>query len=143
MTIHGRCPARPDAGGNGRAGDVTSIARSRDHQRDQAATPPLDRPRAFHAGSHHRRADLRNHHPRASLTVAAYFLDTSTVVKRYVLETGTLWVQTLADTTAGHFLYVARITDIEMTASQPPLRKTNLRLLYPRITSMGDCPNMP
>jgi hypothetical protein len=29
--------------------------------------------------------------------VAAYFLDTSTVVKRYVLETGTPWVQTLAD----------------------------------------------
>ena len=48
------------------------------------------------------RADFRNHHPRASLTVAAYFLDTSTVVKRYVLETGTAWVQALADPSARH-----------------------------------------
>jgi uncharacterized protein len=49
--------------------------------------------------------------------VAAYFLDTSTDIKRYVQETGTLWVQTLADMTAAHFLFVARITDIEMTAA--------------------------
>jgi len=49
--------------------------------------------------------------------VAAYFLDTSTVVKRYVQETGTQWVQTLADTAAGHFLFVARITHVEMTAA--------------------------
>ena len=49
--------------------------------------------------------------------MAAYFLDTSTVVKRYVQETGTGWVQALADPAAGHFLYVARITDVEMTAA--------------------------
>jgi uncharacterized protein len=49
--------------------------------------------------------------------VAAYFLDTSTVVKRYVLEIGTPWVQALADTAAGHFLFVARITEVEMTAA--------------------------
>jgi predicted nucleic acid-binding protein len=49
--------------------------------------------------------------------VAAYFLDTSTVVKRYVLEIGTPWVQALANPAAGHFLFVARITDVEMTAA--------------------------
>jgi predicted nucleic acid-binding protein len=49
--------------------------------------------------------------------VAAYFLDTSTVVKRYVLETGTPWVQALTDPAAGHFLFVARITELEMTAA--------------------------
>jgi uncharacterized protein len=49
--------------------------------------------------------------------VAAYFLDTSTAVKRYVLETGTPWVQALTDQTAGHFLFVARIIDVEMTAA--------------------------
>ncbi len=49
--------------------------------------------------------------------MAAYFLDTSTVVKRYVQETGTAWVQAVADPAAGHFLYVARITDVEMTAA--------------------------
>ena len=51
------------------------------------------------------------------MTVAAYFLDTSTVVKRYVHETGTAWVQALTDPAAGHFLYVARITDVEMIAA--------------------------
>jgi hypothetical protein len=49
--------------------------------------------------------------------VAAYFLDTSTVVKRYVQEIGTLWVQALTDQTVGHFLFVARTTDVEMTAA--------------------------
>ena len=49
--------------------------------------------------------------------MAAYFLDTSTVVKRYVLEMGTPWVQALTDRAAGHFLFVARITDVEMTAA--------------------------
>jgi uncharacterized protein len=34
-----------------------------------------------------------------------------------VQETGTIWVQDLADLAAGHFLYVARITDVEMTAA--------------------------
>jgi predicted nucleic acid-binding protein len=47
----------------------------------------------------------------------AELFDTSTVVKRYALETGTPWVQTLADSAAGHFLFVARITDVEMTAA--------------------------
>ncbi len=49
--------------------------------------------------------------------MAAYFLDTSAVVKRYVLETGTSWVQPLTDPSAGHFLFVARVTDVEMTAA--------------------------
>jgi predicted nucleic acid-binding protein len=43
--------------------------------------------------------------------------DTSTIVKRYVQETGTARVQALADPAAGHFLYVARITDVQMTAA--------------------------
>jgi predicted nucleic acid-binding protein len=55
--------------------------------------------------------------------VAAFFLATSTIVKRYAQETGTLWVQTLADTMAGHFLSVARITDIEMTAAMARRRR--------------------
>jgi predicted nucleic acid-binding protein len=49
--------------------------------------------------------------------VPAYFLDTSTVVKRYVQESGTLWVQALADPAASHFLFIARISDVEMTAA--------------------------
>jgi uncharacterized protein len=49
--------------------------------------------------------------------VAVYFLDTSAAVKRYVQEIGTAWIRTLADPAAGHFLYVARITDVEVTAA--------------------------
>jgi hypothetical protein len=49
--------------------------------------------------------------------VAVYFLDTSAVVKRYVLETGTAWIRGLAAPAAGHVLYIARITDVEVTAA--------------------------
>ena len=49
--------------------------------------------------------------------MAVYFLDTSAAVKRYVQETGTAWTKNLADPTTGHFFYVARITDVEMTAA--------------------------
>ena len=57
--------------------------------------------------------------------MAAYFLDTSSVVKRYVLETGTPWVQALTDPAVGHFLFVARITDVEMTAAIARRRRSN------------------
>jgi uncharacterized protein len=49
--------------------------------------------------------------------VAAYFLDTSAVVKRYVQETGTSWIRNLAAPTNGHFLYEARIADVEVAAA--------------------------
>jgi uncharacterized protein len=49
--------------------------------------------------------------------VAAYFLDTSTVVKRYAQEIGTPWVQALAAPTAGHLLAIVRITLAETVAA--------------------------
>jgi predicted nucleic acid-binding protein len=49
--------------------------------------------------------------------VATYFLDTSAVVKRYVQETGTAWIRNLTAAATGHFLYLARITDVEVTAA--------------------------
>jgi predicted nucleic acid-binding protein len=49
--------------------------------------------------------------------VAAYFLDTSTVLKRYVQETGTAWVQTLAAPAARHSLFIVRITLAETVAA--------------------------
>jgi len=49
--------------------------------------------------------------------VAAYFLDTSAVVKRYVQETGTAWIRNLAAPATRHFLYLARITDVEVAAA--------------------------
>jgi hypothetical protein len=49
--------------------------------------------------------------------VAVYFLDTSAVVKRYIQETGTAWVQTLTAPTASHSLFLARITQVETVAA--------------------------
>jgi predicted nucleic acid-binding protein len=49
--------------------------------------------------------------------VAVYFLDTSAVVKRYVSETGTAWVQSLTAPTAGNVFCIARITRPEMIAA--------------------------
>lgn len=49
--------------------------------------------------------------------MAAYFLDTSTVVKRYAQEIGTPWVQSITTPTAGHLLAVVRITQAETVAA--------------------------
>jgi len=49
--------------------------------------------------------------------VAAYFLDASALVKRYVTETGTPWLTGLLDPAARNRLYVARITAVEVTAA--------------------------
>jgi hypothetical protein len=49
--------------------------------------------------------------------VAAYFFDSSAVVKRYVQETGTAWVLSITDPAAGHAIYVARITGVEVVSA--------------------------
>ncbi|MDQ3256893.1 MAG: type II toxin-antitoxin system VapC family toxin [Acidobacteriota bacterium] len=49
--------------------------------------------------------------------MAAYFLDSSALVKRYVTETGTAWVNGLLDPAMRHRLYIARITGAEVTAA--------------------------
>ncbi len=49
--------------------------------------------------------------------MADYFLDTSVIVKRYVQEPGTAWVRTLAASASGNFIYLARITEVEVTAA--------------------------
>ena len=49
--------------------------------------------------------------------MAVSFLDTSAIVKRYVLETGTAWIQALTDPAAGHVHCLARITKPETVAA--------------------------
>jgi len=49
--------------------------------------------------------------------VAAYFFDSSSLVKRYVNETGTIWVQTLCDPAAKNKLFIARITAVEVISA--------------------------
>ena len=49
--------------------------------------------------------------------MTVYYFDTSALVKRYAQEVGTAWVMSLADPTAGHDVYVVRITGPEMIAA--------------------------
>jgi uncharacterized protein len=49
--------------------------------------------------------------------LATSFLDTSSVVKRYIRETGTAWVQAQTDPATAGPIYVARITLAEMVAA--------------------------
>jgi hypothetical protein len=49
--------------------------------------------------------------------VAVYFFDTSAIVKRYIAETGTVWVQSLSDPSASHRIYLASITAVELTSA--------------------------
>ena len=49
--------------------------------------------------------------------MAAHFLDTSAVVKRYVLEPGTTRVQALTDPTISHSHFLVRITLAEVVAA--------------------------
>jgi predicted nucleic acid-binding protein len=49
--------------------------------------------------------------------MAAYFFDASGIVKRYVRETGTAWVQAVADPATGNAVYLARISAVEVTSA--------------------------
>jgi hypothetical protein len=42
-----------------------------------------------------------------------YYVDTSALIKRHVLETGTVWFQALADNSAGNLIITARVSMIE------------------------------
>jgi predicted nucleic acid-binding protein len=49
--------------------------------------------------------------------MADYFFDTSALVKRHVDEAGNPWVKSLVRAKAGHTLYIARITAVEVTSA--------------------------
>lgn len=46
--------------------------------------------------------------------MTTYFFDSSALVKRYLAETGTPWVQALTAPAAGHTVLIARITWVEI-----------------------------
>lgn len=48
---------------------------------------------------------------------AAYFVDSSALVKRYVQETGTPWVRGITRRRPSTVVYIARITTIEVSCS--------------------------
>lgn len=49
--------------------------------------------------------------------MAAFYLDTSALVKRYAAEPGTAWVLTLTDPRARHDIYTVRVTGPEVVAA--------------------------
>ena len=49
--------------------------------------------------------------------MAVYFFDSSALIKRYINETGTAWVQSLTDAASGHEIYIARVTTVEVVAA--------------------------
>ena len=49
--------------------------------------------------------------------VTAYFLDSSALVKRYVAEVGTAWIQAMTVPAARNALLIARITWVEVLSA--------------------------
>lgn len=49
--------------------------------------------------------------------MSVYFLDSSALVKRYLVEPGTDWIVALAAPSAGHSLLIAQVTRIEAIAA--------------------------
>jgi predicted nucleic acid-binding protein len=49
--------------------------------------------------------------------LAVYFFDSSAIVKRYVQETGTQWVNGIIDPISGNDIYLARITGVEVVSA--------------------------
>lgn len=49
--------------------------------------------------------------------MTAYFLDSSALVKRYVSETGSAWIQQITDPQTGNSLFIARITWVEVLSA--------------------------
>lgn len=49
--------------------------------------------------------------------MAVYFADSSSLAKRYVSETGSVWLRTLLNPTTGNVTVLARITSVELIAA--------------------------
>lgn len=49
--------------------------------------------------------------------MAILFLDSSGLVKRYIAETGSTWVQSVTNSTSGNECYIAQITGAEVVSA--------------------------
>ena len=45
-----------------------------------------------------------------------YFLDSSALIKRYIVEPGTAWIRSLTTRSSGNTIIIAQITQIEMVS---------------------------
>lgn len=49
--------------------------------------------------------------------MAAFFCDSSAIVKRYVAETGSAWLSAITNPASGNRVYIARITFVEVISA--------------------------
>lgn len=49
--------------------------------------------------------------------MAAYYFDTSALIKRYVVEQGTTWVTSITDSATGRDIFMVRVTGPEIIAA--------------------------
>ena len=49
--------------------------------------------------------------------MAVYFVETSALAKRYIAETGSVWLRTLLDPSTGCSIYVVRVTAVGIIAA--------------------------
>src|SRR5205807_3592352 len=66
---------------------------------------------------------------------AAYFVDSSALIKHYVLETGTAWVRGITRKNPSTVIYIAHITAVEVTCAVARRRKGKT-LTPPRASSI-------
>jgi predicted nucleic acid-binding protein len=73
--------------------------------------------------------------------VPAYFTDTSALAKRYIIERGSGWVQSLLDPASGSVVFMVRVAAVELVAaitrrersgSLPPADAASARSLFLR-----------
>jgi predicted nucleic acid-binding protein len=62
--------------------------------------------------------------------MAAYYLDTSALVKRYITEDGTVWLRQLFEPAQGHEFFIVRVTGPEFIAAlQRRVRTKDIRMM--------------
>lgn len=49
--------------------------------------------------------------------MAKYFCDTSAIIKRYVNDVGSAWIDQIADPAAGHDIILVQLTSVEVTSA--------------------------
>ena len=53
--------------------------------------------------------------------MVVYFFDSSAIVKRYLIETGTAWVGSITDLATGNKVYLAQVTLVEVISAITPM----------------------
>src|SRR5438045_1071509 len=55
--------------------------------------------------------------------MSSYFFETSALAKRYIQESGSSWVSSICEEAAGHLIFIADITEVELVSALYRRRK--------------------